>query len=177
MRRVASVGWFGRASVISLVWNGSLLASLEGGVTLVQEVESSIPRNNFFWLGCEGEDYGEFFALCGRGLRRRVGRSVPFGRWAWSVAGLWVARVASVGWFGRPVPGEERLERRKGWPHLAVPSRQAAGCRFLSVGGFGRSLGCGSRVLLRLDGWARVGNFAGLARVFSGVMGRRCDLR
>ena len=41
-----------------------------------------------------------------------------------------------------------------------------------SVGGFGWS-----RVLLRLNVWARVGNFAALARVSPGVTGRRCDPR
>ena len=140
--------------MISIVWHGSLLASLEVGVTSEQEVEGSMPRNKIFSLGREGEDYGEFLGpLLERfDAQGRVGLSIPFGWWVWLVAGLWVARVASVGWFGRAAPGEERLERRKGWPEVAVPSRQAAGCRFLSVGGFGRSLGWGSRVLLRLNG-------------------------
>ena len=51
---------FGHASVISLLWLVSLLASREGGVIPDQKVECSIPRKKIFSRGCEGEDYREF---------------------------------------------------------------------------------------------------------------------
>ena len=114
--RACCFGWMvGRASVISLVWLGSFLASWEGGVTSDEKVESSIHRKKIFSLCCEGEDYREFFCPPWERFeaQRRVGRSVPFGWWAVFLRLVVVgcgsrllSRLAVVGWVsqGRSVP-------------------------------------------------------------------------
>ena len=114
--RACCFGWMvGRASLISLVWLGSLLASWEGGLTPDAKVESSIPRNKIFSRGCEGEDYREFFGPLWERFeaQRRVGRSVPFGWWAVLLRLVVVgcgsrllSRLVVVGWvgLGRSVP-------------------------------------------------------------------------
>ena len=108
------------------MWHGSLLASLEGGETAEQVVGGSIPRKKIFSLGCEGENYREFFCpLWGRFEAPCV----------WSVGGFGWSRVllrlnvwARCTWRGE-VGEEEGLATTGG----AFPSGCRASVPFRSV--------------------------------------------